>query len=488
MESHRGFRPYSRLILGQFVEHFHRQVYGGIFDPESRLSDESGFRADVVRAVRELRVPVVRWPGGCFVSSYHWTDGVGANRRPTFDKAWHVEDPNTFGTDEFVRWCRKVGAEPYICTNAGTGDPEEMSNWVEYCNGRLGRWARMRMESGSAQPHDVRYWSIGNENYGDWEMGAKTAEQWAPFVTESAKMMLYTDPGLKLSAAATADIDWTLPLLRRAGKYLAYASIHKYWDPLWVSNEPSSYKECMMASTDPELVINLTRSIIHAAGFQGKIAFDEWNLRGWHHPPANGVHAGDVAARAKNDINSTYTMADAVFSACFLNACLRNCDAVEMACMAPLVNARGPLFTYDSGIVRRTTYHVLWMYANLLERNVVSTFTESDSLRYDGVSRMKLQGEVPTIDAVATCDDQMQRWRLVLVNRHPTDPLVCRVRLGGTELAGAVDATVLSGDDADAYNDIDSPDRVVPTTTRLSFSGGVASLPPHSLSVIEVQR
>ena len=132
---------FDRMIFGQFLEHFHRQVYGGVFEPGSPLSDERGFRIDVIEALRELRVPIVRWPGGCFVSAYHWKEGVGPARRPVYDKAWYVEEPNTFGTDEFVAWCRAIGAEPYICTNAGSGDEEEMSDWVEYCNGSLGRWA-----------------------------------------------------------------------------------------------------------------------------------------------------------------------------------------------------------------------------------------------------------------------------------------------------------------------------------------------------------
>jgi len=114
-------QEYSPMIFGQFIEHFHRQIYGGIFEPGSKLSDEQGFRKDVIQALRDLKVPVVRWPGGCFVSSYHWLKGVGENRIPVYDKAWHVEEPNTFGTDEYIDWCIKIGAEPYICTNAGTG-------------------------------------------------------------------------------------------------------------------------------------------------------------------------------------------------------------------------------------------------------------------------------------------------------------------------------------------------------------------------------
>ena len=167
------------MIYGHFLEHFHRQIYGGIYDPESPFADEEGFREDVLDALKRIRVPVIRWPGGCFVSAYHWKDAVGSRRQPFFDKAWRVEDPAKFGTDEFIRFCRKVGCEPYFCTNAGTGTPEEMSDWVEYCNlEKEGKYARWRIANGFPRPHKVKYWSIGNENYGSWEIGADSP--WSP--------------------------------------------------------------------------------------------------------------------------------------------------------------------------------------------------------------------------------------------------------------------------------------------------------------------
>ena len=481
VEAHRGCRRYDRMIFGQFLEHFHRQVYGGVFDPGSPLSDERGFRKDVIAALRELRIPIVRWPGGCFVSAYHWKDGVGRDRQPAYDKAWRVEDPNTFGTDEFIAWCRAIGAEPYICTNAGTGSAEEMSDWVEYCNGALGRWARLRAANGHAEPHNVKFWSIGNENYGDWEIGAKKAPAWAELVTESAKMMLRVDASIRLLAAAMPNPDWTLPLLREAGKHLSYISIHGYFDARREAS-PSDYSTCVMRTERPEQTIRMAESILNVAGLDGKvaIAFDEWNLRGWYHPPLGDVVFGDVAGRDKNDINSTYTMADAVFSACFLNTCLRHSDSVRMACMAPVVNARGPLFVHPSGLVKRTTFHALAMYANLLEDNVASAWVASDPFAHG-------DGSVQALDAVATCDDGMKHWRLALVNRHVEQELVCRVVLPGRILTGAYRATALVGASPDAYNDIENPQRVVPLDTPLHFKDGATSLPPHSVTVLSIE-
>ena len=148
----------KNMLYGHFLEHFHRQIYGGVFDPASPFADEDGFRTDVIDALRRIRTPIIRWPGGCYVSAYHWKDGTGKMRAPTYDKAWRVEEPHLFGTDEFIKFCRKVGCEPYICTNAGTGTAEEMSDWVEYCNLRdMGRFAKARIANGFPAPHRVKY-------------------------------------------------------------------------------------------------------------------------------------------------------------------------------------------------------------------------------------------------------------------------------------------------------------------------------------------
>ena len=185
-----GRQRWDPMIFGHFIEHFHRQIYGGLFEPGSPLSDERGFRRDVIDAMRELRAPVMRWPGGNFVSDYHWHEAVGPDRHASYNKAWRVPEPNSFGTDEFIAWCREVGCEPYICTNGGNGTPEEMSNWVEYCNGTYEtRYADMRRTNGNDAPFGVHYWGIGNESYGDWQIGAKTVAEWGPYVAECAKMM-----------------------------------------------------------------------------------------------------------------------------------------------------------------------------------------------------------------------------------------------------------------------------------------------------------
>jgi alpha-N-arabinofuranosidase len=475
-DSRFGSQAWNPMILGHFIEHFHTQIYGGIYSPGSPLSDANGFRTDVIEALKELKLPIMRWPGGNYVSDHHWYEAVGKDRVPSYNKAWRVEEPNTFGTDEFIAWCDAVGCEPYICTNGGNGTGEEMSNWVEYCNGhRDTRYARQRCENGNTEPFGVTYWGIGNESYGDWQIGAKTVAEWGPYVAESAKMMRAVDENIILSAAAVPDTDWTLKLLQAAGRYLDLISIHGYWDHTHHVNEPKDYMTCMMRTEEPGQMIDRTRHVIGAAGFlhKIKIAFDEWNLRGWHHP--DGVNQQVVDDRDKNDIASTYTMADAVFSAGFLNACLRNADIVTMANIAPAVNTRGPLFVHPEGIVKRTTFHVLRMYAQALRPNVIASAITSTELQHNGKG-------VKAIDAVVTADEG--GTTVILTNRHPDQEAECILRIDGNLLEGAVTIETLEGDSKDAFNSVEEPDAVVPKTGSLQVKDGIIRVPAHSVVVL----
>lgn len=473
---------YNPMIFGQFIEHFDRQVYNGIYCPGNALSDEDGFRTDVIAALKELRVPIVRWPGGCFASSYHWYYGVGPQRTPVWDKTWQVLEPNTFGTDEYVKWCRKVGCEPYICTNAGTGTMEEMSDWVEYCNLTVGRFAEQRIANGYKEPHNVKYWSIGNENWGSHELGAKTVEEWGHLVCESAKLMLSAQKDIKLLAAATPDRGWTLPLLRSAGHLLDYVSIHAYWDQLHNIDNPKPYIDCMMLTDGPENTIKATINVLNEAGYGGgkvKIAFDEWNLRSWHHPVLGAYRQGfDYEARRRHDIAQTYTMADAVFSACFLNSCLRHADVVDMACFSPIVNGRGVLYVYPDGLVRRTTFYVLSMYANDLLPFVLPT--------QNTVGKLAL-GEQSTdvLDVILTSNEDSSQYVYAVVNKDPEKEVTLALDFKGMGKSAPkkVHAKILSGKSTDDYNDV-GDEHVKPFEKQLPVKNGLVSIPAHSICLI----
>ncbi|MBO5778740.1 MAG: alpha-N-arabinofuranosidase [Clostridia bacterium] len=481
----------SPMLYGHFIEHFHRQIYDGIFDPQHPLSDEDGFRTDIVKAMQKIKVPILRWPGGCFVSAYHWKEAVGPDRLPSFDKAWRVEDPNTFGTDEYVKLCRKIGCEPYICTNAGSGTAEEMSDWVEYCNLETeGRYAKWRIANGYEAPHKVKYWSIGNENWGAHEIGAKDAVEWGKLVREAAKMIRRVDPAAELSAAALPDINWNINLLQTAGQFLDWISIHQYWDFLADVNNPANYEAAMAMTDQIDRSVRDVRGILTALHLEKKIkiAFDEWNLRGWHHPhivPAPVAASKDqyLPQRDKNDDNSTYTMADAVFSACFLNAMNRNCDIVGMANFAPILNTRGCIYSHRGGIVLRSTYHVFDLYVNYLGDTVIDLWVE-DTPRMTVCNKRGRPAEVECVDLLATKWSDREGIAIAAVNKHPTGAQMIRIPV---EKESTVTQFRCCGSSPDSYNDIDRTEVFIETVEHGKAEAFVEiEISPHSVNIIHI--
>ena len=480
----------DKMIYGQFIEHFHRQIYGGIYDPVSPLSDENGFRRDVMDALKKITPSILRWPGGCFVSSYHWKDGVG-ERVAAFDKAWRVEEPNTFGTDEFVQYCKLLDCEPYICTNGGTGTAQEMSDWVEYCNLPYeGRYAKQRIKNGSQKPYGVKYWSIGNENYGPWEMGAKTAKEWSFLVREAAKMMKRVDPTIELSAAALPDVNWNLALLEQGGEYLDWISIHEYWDFPGLTNELASYEQVMALTSKLDTSIKKVEGILEATGYSNKIkiSFDEWNLRGWYHPYIHPVMSAKpekyLTPRDKNDDNSTYTMADTIFTGCFLNTLLRHSNTVKMANYSPAVNTRGLIYTYQDGLVLRGTYHVFDLFVNYMGEDVIDLWQlESPEIEVFGKD-----GELYTIsqlDMVATRKSE-GNVAISIINKHPEKSIEVMVSCDGDN-SGQWNLHTIQGDGVDDYNDVEQPDNIKITHKAVESKEGLIQLwiPPHSVNVLE---
>ncbi len=478
-------KAYSRMIFGGFLEHFDNQIYGGVFEPGSPLADEQGFRLDVIAALKELRVPVIRWPGGCFVDSYQWRKGVGRVRQP-YDDRWGVVEPNTFGTDEFVALCLRLGAEPYICQNS-LASIQEMADWVEYCNATSGTLADMRKSNGHPEPFNVTFWSVGNEK------GGKT---YADKVRDTAAAMKNVDPSIQVTCAGTHDPNARMDpyLFQAAGRHLDIISVHAYWVANYDTHHTPDYLTCMMLAEKPDAHFDAAIQSLASDGVRGRIriAFDEWNLRSWHHPGFSDPRPRKVdyedpavialiKARGKSDNASLYTMADALFCASFFNACLRHSEDVVMANIAPLVNTTGPLFVHPDGIVKRTHFHTMVMYASLLRERVAEAEVKSGKLTHGNTS-------VDVVDAVATVDASGSNWSIALVNRHPSETVACEIRLGATVLDGAFQATVLTADSPDAFNDIENPGRVVPRQVEQVYRKGSTSLPPHSLMIVEVPR
>lgn len=471
-------RPCSPMLYGHFLEHFHRQIYGGVFEAGSSLSDDRGYRLDVIERLKDINAPIIRWPGGCFASAYHWRDGVGAERPHVFDKAWRVVEDNRFGTDEFIELCRRVGAEPCICANAGTGSAEECSDWVEYANGYAGRWAELRARNGHAEPYGVKYWCLGNENLSKWELGEKRPDEWCWFVRQAAKLMKRVDPTIYISAPAADSYTGVRDMLKIAGEYIDFISIHGYWDPLQFRNSLSDYGTCISRIPEVERSISRMRAYIEEAGYAGriKLTYDEWNLRGWHHPyqqPERELGAKPdeyLPPRDLTDVNSSYTMADAVFAASFLNACVRNSDIVAFANFSPVVNGRGAIYAHKEGIVTRSTYGAFKLYSEYMHGDSLSTWSRGAA-------------DIDVAAAVAG-----ERVALAIVNKNADVHSDIMINMP-MEVSDA-SMYVLNGANADSYNDVDHPNSAHIARRRAAFRGNCinAALEPHSVNLIVIRR
>src|ERR1051326_4699749 len=271
----------DRKLFGGFIEHLGRCIYGGVYDESSPLSDVHGYRTDVMDALRALRLPVLRWPGGNFVSGYHWQDGIGpVEQRPRrMNLSWHAEESNRFGTDEFLRYCRLIDAEPYLCVNMGTGMLDEAQAWVEYCNGTGDTyWANLRRQHGHPDPYQVRYWGLGNEMYGDWQIGALTPQAYVERAREFAKVMKWTDPGIKLVSCGQSGWNaWDRIVLEGLAPHIDFHSIHLYTGAFEHYSNVFSAHQAERALDICQALIEQVRYEQHIA-HPIKIAYDEWNV------------------------------------------------------------------------------------------------------------------------------------------------------------------------------------------------------------------
>lgn len=463
----------DKNIYGNFVEHLGRCIYGGLYDPGSPLSDENGFRKDVIAATKRLNVPVVRWPGGNFVSGYHWEDGIGPGKqRPVrIDLAWGFRENNSFGTDEFVDWCRAVGTEPYFCVNMGTGTLDEARNWVEYCNVEKGTYySDLRIKNGHTQPFKVKYWGLGNEMDGSWQMGHKNAEDYGKYALEAAKLMKWVDKDIKLIAAGSSNYgsDWTgwnRTVLSYLKDYVDYISLHHY-----TGNRKNNYYEFMASTRFAEKAIKVTEGLIQEEMLKSRrkdpvyIAFDEYNV--WYR--AHGNEGNE----------EVYNLEDALVVATYLNIFVRNAHIVKMANMAQLVNVIAPVFTSPEGCWYQTIFYPLEIFANHCYGESVQAFV--DCPEYD------LNGQaVPFLDVSSAYNKSTKEVIINVVNRNKDNPVVTDIISQYGKFTGKATVYEVNGKD---IKDQNSADRqlVQSVTKELNVKGDKLSysFPAHSYTMI----
>jgi alpha-N-arabinofuranosidase len=462
----------DRNIYGNFTEHLGRCIYGGIYDEGSPLSDQDGFRKDVLDAARAIHIPLLRWPGGNFSSGYNWKDGVGprANRPRKWDTAWQAEESNRFGTDEFIAYCRKLGAEPYICVNMGTGNMQLAADWVEYCNGKMNtEYANLRRKNGHAEPYNVKYWGLGNEIYGPWQAGHKSAKEYAENALEFAKMMRWIDPSIKLVVCGGNYPDWDREVLERLVDTVDYISTHFYGG----SNDTA---EEMHVVTRFEKQIEVLDSVITEVMTKSKrkdrirIAADEWNI--WFRTN----DTGDKAVK----LEEIYNLQDALWVASALNIFHRHCSTVTIANMAQLVNVIAPMMTNANGLVLQTTYYPLKLYTDHAGDVSLDALVRSET--FPGFP------DTPYLDISATTDEGNRKLTLAVVNRHPSADIAADIAVEGFKMPSTGDLYELNGPNVDATNTFTHPNQVTIKKRQASSLGATfsQSFPAHSVTMIVV--
>jgi len=461
----RQVAPINPRIYGNFIEHLGKCIYGGIFDEGSPLSDAEGYRLDVLDAVKRLAPTVLRYPGGNFASGYHWEDGVGPrdSRPRRRELAWHTIESNRFGTHEFIDYARRVGAEPCLCANLGTGTIDEAANWVEYCNGTDTRLAEMRAANGSPEPFGVKLWDLGNEIDGDWQIGHKTAEEYARFALECAKVMKWTDDSIQLVACGdSAPLPhWNRAVLEHLDGWADYISVHLYVGR--DGRDASAY--LAHAYNTIESRISRVEAQIRAANMRRPVAisFDEWGIS------------------LPRTQNGSYTLADGLVAAVYLNAFLRHARVVTMANYAQLVNVIPNITATPDGLFLQTTFFPIQLFRHHSLGASLDVWVSCPTIGDSG-------SQAPVLDASAAYNEERHTLTLNVVNLHPTDALDATVECQTGELAGDATCYTVSGPDVESGNSAQHPEQVGIQEQSLPVTGSkfVHRFPAHSLTVLEM--
>jgi alpha-N-arabinofuranosidase len=467
-------------IFGGFLEHMGRAVYEGVYDPNCSHADEEGFRRDVMEALRRLRMTALRYPGGNFASGYHWMDGVGPReKRPTVrELAWQSVETNQFGTDEYIRLCRKMDWTPMLTVNLGTGTPEEARNWVEYCNCPSGtRYADLRSANGAAEPYGVKLWCLGNEMDGPWQLGHVPADEYAIRAQQAAKMMKDADRTIELVACGSCTVtmptymDWDRRVLEVLGDAADYVSLHRYVgnhngdtpDYLAVTNSIDRQIEQMDAACRFVQAKRVSRK-------RPYLAFDEWNV--WYKARA----VTGEGKKSPHLIEEVYNLEDALVVAGFLHSFIRHADVVKIANIAQIVNVIAPVLTRGDRMLVQSIFHPFEMFSR--RRDGASLWTLLDGPAYEGT----VNGRVHYADASAILGGGGQ-LHLFVTNRSMDEAMEVRLNVADRPIRALVNAELLTGPDAKAANSYEKDDvvRAQPYDEAVIKNGqALFKLPPLS--------
>src|SRR6202049_1267766 len=464
VDSRRTVAPLDRNLFGSFLEHLGRAIYEGIYDPGSKLADSNGLRQDVVDKIHQLGVPIVRYPGGNFVSGYNWLDGVGPKQdRPrVLDKAWNSINTNQFGTNESMAGCKAVGTEPLMGLNLGTGTPEEAAALVAQCNREKGtKWSDLRRKHGIAEPYKVRRWCLGNEMDGPWQIGHMTATEYGLKAQDAARQMHYVDPSLQLIACGSSGpfmptyLEWDREVLEQCYEHVDGLSLHRYLGNNQETGEDSAKFLAMNLTMDRQIAETLAVcDLVRGHKKSSKklwLSFDEWNV--WYRERSGDAVDGH-RKEAPHLLEEVYDLEDALLVGGMLNTLMRNADRVKVACLAQLINVIAPIMTHEKGLFRQTIYYPYAWALQYAHGKVLNVLVESPTCDVKGLDAG------PNIDAVATTEDG--KTSLFILNRDLSKAHSVEVVWQDQPQSHVVASLILTGNDLKAVNGFDAPDRVKP--------------------------
>ena len=479
----------DRRIYGSFIEHLGRAVYDGIYQPGLDVSDEQGFRKDTMELVKELNVPIVRYPGGNFVSGFKWEDSIGpkADRPKRVDLAWGVVETNQFGLNEFCDWARKADTDVMMAVNLGTRGIMEAKELLEYCNLPGGTYlSDLRKAHGYERPHAIRTWCLGNEMDGPWQTGHKTAKEYAHLANETAKAMRALDPDIELVACGSSASnmptfgDWEREVLEECYDSVDYISMHQYY-----GNQEDNTADFLASSVDMDTFIkNVVAICDYVQGRkhskkQINISFDEWNV--WYHSNEQDKKL-EKWVEKPHQLEDVYNMEDALLVGSMLITLLRHCDRVKMACMAQLVNVIAPIMTSDTGAWRQTIFYPYMHASSFGNGTVLNTLVKSPV--YDSK-----YGEAPYLDCVIVNNEEKGELVVFAVNKDLTEDMEVTCDLRQFADYTIKEHLVLHDEDLKAVNTEENPDRIRPEAngnSRLEDGRLTAVLKHKSWNVIRL--
>lgn len=486
--ANKGKDTINKNIYGHFAEHLGHCIYGGLYvgDSNKTIPHKNGIRLDVMAALKKLKVPVLRWPGGCFADTYHWKDGVGPkDKRPSMLNVWwgNVKEDNSFGTNEFLNMCEELGAEPYLSGNVGSGTPHELSDWIKYTTHPNGSspMTDLRQANGRATPWKVKFWGLGNEAWGcggnmKVEYYADIYRQYATFMTDWGN----SDKIYRIaSGASDDDYHWTEVLMKELPpKMFDALGLHHYSVIDWGKKGPSTnfteqeYFATMKQALLMEELVTKHSAIMDKYDPQKKkaLAVDEWG--GWYEvePGTNGAF-----------LFQQNTMRDAMIAGSSLNIFNNHCDRVKMANLAQIVNVlQAVILTNDEKIILTPTYHVMEMY-NVHHDAVMLplTLTSADYT----VGREKLKA----VNASAS-KDKKGVTHISLVNIDAKKTQEVSITINGSAYK-TVSGRILKSDKMQNYNSFENPNTIVPVAydgAKLNGNKLTMKLPPVSVVVLEL--